>query len=93
MQSFAKNGIPLYVTDADNYFQTFELTVIMNYLKIIDNPDQDIPLVTVLRSPLFNFKETDLAKIRINSKNSGFYNALSSYVTHQDELSRRVKNF
>ena len=93
MQSFAKNGIPLYVTDADNYFQTFELTVIMNYLKIIDNPDQDIPLVTVLRSPLFNFKETDLAKIRINSKNSSFYNALSSYVTHQDELSQRVKNF
>lgn len=93
MQSFAKNGIPLYVTDADNYFQTFELTVIMNYLKIIDNPDQDIPLVTVLRSPLFNFKETDLAKIRINSKNSSFYNALSSYVTHQDELSQRVKDF
>ncbi len=93
MQEFAKRDIPLFITDAENYFQTFELTVIMNYLKIIDNPDQDIPLVTVLRSPLFNFSEKDLAKIRINSKNSGFYSAVASYVGIGDELSDRCKNF
>ena len=93
MQEFAKQDIPLFVTDAENYFQTFELTVIMNYLKIIDNPDQDIPLVTVLRSPLFNFGEKDLAKIRIKSKNSSFYSALTSYVGVGDELSNRCKDF
>lgn len=93
MQEFAKNNLPLFITDAKNYFQTFELTIIMNYLKIIDNPDQDIPLVTVLRSPLFNFKETDLAKIRIKNKNSSFYSALTSYVSINDKLSQRVKNF
>ncbi|MDK7904682.1 3'-5' exonuclease, partial [Staphylococcus epidermidis] len=87
MQEFAKQDIPLFVTDAKNYFQTFELTVMMNYLKIIDNPDQDIPLVSVLRSPLFNFGEKDLAKIRIKSKNSTFYSALTSYVGVGDELS------
>lgn len=93
MQEFAKQGIPLFVTDAENYFQTFELTVMMNYLKIIDNPDQDIPLVSVLRSPLFNFGEKDLAKIRIKSKNSTFYSALTSYVGVGDELSSRIKDF
>lgn len=93
MQKFAKQGIPLFVTDAENYFQTFELTVMMNYLKIIDNPDQDIPLVSVLRSPLFNFGEKDLAKIRIKSKNSTFYSALTSYVGVGDELSSRIKDF
>ncbi|WEV36097.1 helicase-exonuclease AddAB subunit AddA [Lactobacillus sp. ESL0677] len=93
MQEFAKNHLPLFITDAKNYFQTLELTVIMNYLKIIDNPDQDIPLVAVLRSPLFNFKEPDLAKIRIHSKNTSFYDALTSYVTVGDQLSVQIKAF
>lgn len=93
MQEFAKNDIPLLVTDAKNYFQTLELTIVLNYLRIIDNPDQDIPLVAVLRSPLFNFTETDLAKIRVHSKNTGFYDALTSYVAVNDELSKKTKIF
>lgn len=93
MQEFAKQNLPLLVTDAKNYFQTLELTVIMNYLRIIDNPDQDIPLVTVLRSPLFNFKEPDLAKIRVHSKKTGFYDALIAYVSVNDKLGKQVKNF
>lgn len=93
MQEFAKNDLPLMVTDAKNYFQTIELTIVMNYLRIIDNPDQDIPLVTVLRSPLFNFTETDLAKIRIHHKNTNFYDALTSYVAVNDQLSQKSKSF
>lgn len=93
MQEFAKNDLPLFVTDAQNYFQTFELTVMIDYLKIIDNPDQDIPLVTVLRSPIFNFNETELAKIRIRNKKVSFYNALLNYVAVNDQLSNKVKNF
>ena len=93
MQEFAKNDIPLLVTDAKNYFQTLELTIVLNYLRIIDNPDQDIPLVAVLRSPLFNFTETDLAKIRVHRKNTGFYDALTSYVAVNDELSQKTKIF
>lgn len=93
MQEFGKADIPLFITDAENYFQTFELTVIMNYLKIIDNPDQDIPLVAVLRSPLFNFSESDFAKIRIKSKNTSFYSALTGYVSKNDELAKKIKVF
>lgn len=93
MQEFAKNNLPLFVTDAQNYFQTFELTIILNYLKIIDNPDQDIPLVSVLRSPIFNFNEKELAKIRINNKKSSFYNALISYLSNNNQLSDKVKSF
>ncbi len=93
MQEFAKNDIPLLLTDAKNYFQTLELTIVLNYLRIIDNPDQDIPLVAVLRSPLFNFTETDLAKIRVHSKNTDFYDALTSYVAVNDELSQKTKIF
>lgn len=93
MQEFAKAGIPLFVTDAENYFQTFELTVVMNYLKIIDNPDQDIPLVTVLRSPLFNFDEKDLARIRIKHQRGSFYNALRSYASYNTNLGKKIRHF
>ncbi len=93
MQEFAKSHIPIMVTDAKNYFQTLELTIIMNYLRIIDNPDQDIPLVAVLRSPLFNFTEPELSTIRIHTQNASFYNALTSYVAVGDELSQKVKDF
>ena len=93
LKQFAQNNIPLFVSDVANYFQTFELTIIMSYLKIVDNPDQDIPLVAVLRSPVFNFKEPDLAKIRIKSPNMSFYSALTNYVSENDELSKRIKDF
>ena len=93
MQEFAKSHIPIMVTDAKNYFQTLELTIIMNYLRIIDNPDQDIPLVAVLRSPLFNFTEPELSTIRIHTQNASFYIALTSYVAVGDELSQKVKDF
>ena len=93
MQEFAKNNIPIMVTDAKNYFQTLELTIILNYLRIIDNPDQDIPLVAVLRSPLFNFKEPDLSRIRIHTPNASFYSALTAYVAVGDQLSQRIKDF
>lgn len=93
LQAFYDAGIPLFLTDVANYFQTFELTIIINYLKLIDNPDQDIPLVSVLRSPIFNFNEKDLAQIRIKSPDSSFYSALSNYVSYHDDLSQRIKIF
>ena len=36
-------------------------------LKILDNPHQDIPLGTVLLSPIGGFSEEELAKLRINA--------------------------
>ncbi|MBD5429370.1 helicase-exonuclease AddAB subunit AddA [Lactobacillus sp.] len=93
MQEFAKTDIPLFITDAQNYFQTFELVMIMNYLRIIDNPRQDIPLVSVLRSPIFNFTEPDLAQIRVNSRNTDFFDAVVKSSSLLSELGEKCKNF
>lgn len=93
MQEFAKTDIPLFITDAQNYFQTFELVIIMNYLRIIDNPRQDIPLVAVLRSPIFNFTEPELAQIRVNSRNTDFFDAVVKSSSFSSELGEKCKNF
>ncbi len=63
-----KRGIK-YVCDNDNIFQTDEITVLTALLQAIDNPHQDIPLLTVLMSPLFGCTANDLALAR--SKHSG----------------------
>ncbi len=58
-----KRGIKC-VCDNDNIFETEEITVLTALLQVIDNPHQDIPLLTVLLSPLFGCTANDLALAR-----------------------------
>lgn len=46
----------------------------MSVLKVVDNPMQDIPLVTVLRSTIGGFSDNDLVEIRLKIKISHFIN-------------------
>jgi len=81
---FAKADIPIMVTDAQNYFQTTELQIMMSMLNIIDNPYQDIPLVAVLRSPIVGMNEEELAKIRLVDKKEFYFTALNEYLLATD---------
>lgn len=76
---FKQLSIPLLVNDTQNYFQTTEITVMMSLLKIIDNPYQDIPLASVLRSPIVGLDENELAAIRISKKTGDYYEALKEF--------------
>ena len=63
--------------DADSdFYETMEIAVILSLLQIIDNPRQDVPLISVLRSPLFGFTPDRLAIIRAKEKHGDFYDAL-----------------
>ena len=54
------------VCDSENIFTTEEITILTALLQVIDNPHQDIPLLTVLMSPLFGCTANDLALARAN---------------------------
>ena len=69
-------GIPCSADAAADFFATMEVAVIYNFLQIIDNPRQDVPLISVLRSPLFGFTPDRLAQIRANGTEGEFYDAL-----------------
>ncbi len=58
-------GIPAYATSVTGYFQSREVQNVLSFLRILDNPFQDIPFATVLRSPIGGFSENDLAMLRI----------------------------
>nr|MCR5106920.1 UvrD-helicase domain-containing protein [Lachnospiraceae bacterium] len=45
-----KNAIPVHVMNDEGYFEAKEVAILLDYLKIIDNPLQDIPLAAVLKS-------------------------------------------
>lgn len=72
-------GIPAYADLSSGYFDTVEVTVMLSVLQIIDNPQQDIPLAAVLRSPIVGLDEDELAAIRIAYKKVPFYRAVRLY--------------
>lgn len=93
---FSKVNIPVMVKDAQNYFQTTELQIMMSMLKLVDNPYEDIPLVAVLRSPIVGLNEEELAKIRIIDKRNSYFMALNEYAVSEDgeeHLKNKISSF
>lgn len=57
-------GIPVSSDATAGYFETTEITDVLCLLKVLDNPQRDIELAAVLRSPFFKLTETELTRIR-----------------------------
>lgn len=72
----ASEGIPVHMENTKGFFDTREISVMVNLFHIIDNPRQDIPLAAVLRSPMFDFSDEELAVIRGRDKKRDFYDSL-----------------
>ena len=80
VEEFKLAGIPIYANLSRGYFEALEVMIMLNTLRVIDNPYQDIPLASVLRSPFIGMTENELAKIRLADKNAPFYEALKSFM-------------
>ncbi|NLC66665.1 MAG: helicase-exonuclease AddAB subunit AddA [Clostridium sp.] len=88
-------SIPCFSDNELGYFDSIEIRTMVSLLKIIDNPLQDIPLLSVLRSPIFSFSEDDLVEIRDIDKTEYFYNNLKSFKSSSmnKNLILKVDNF
>jgi ATP-dependent helicase/nuclease subunit A len=75
IEELRNEGIPAYGDQNKGYFQATEVEIALSLLQIVDNPRQDIPLAGVLRSPVVNLREEELAKVRLCSSGT-FYDAL-----------------
>ena len=98
MEEFKNAGIPVYANLSAGYFNATEITIMMSLLKVIDNPYQDIPLASVLRSPIVNCSEDELARIRLHSKKGSFYDAMKAFIqavpnSSDEELHEKVSLF
>ena len=72
-------GIPVYADIASGYLGAYEVMVALSLLRIIDNPLQDVPLVSVLLSPVFGFTPDDIALVRLKAKDKSLYLALLEF--------------
>ena len=72
-------GIPTFTENSGSFFATSEFSTILALLNIIDNPIQDIALITVLLSPIAGFSADELCLIRHEDKCNPFYFALKEF--------------
>ncbi len=90
----SEQGIPVYADVNSGYFASLEIEMFLNLLRIIDNKKQDIPLLSVLRSPLGKFSVQDLIDIRLPSQAAFMYQAAEEYMENNyDDLSHRLAVF
>lgn len=76
MDEFKQEGVPIYADLSTGYFDATEVMIMMSLLKVVDNPHQDIPLASVLRSPVVGLSDEELATLRAEQKKGTYYDAL-----------------
>ena len=59
-----QQGIPVYITSKTGYFGALEVQELLQFLRVLDNPRQDIPLFGVMQSVFGGFTQEEIARIR-----------------------------
>lgn len=72
-------GIPAYGETAGGYYETVEIQVFLNLLKVISNRFEDVPLISAMSSVVFDFTPRELARIRIECREGSFASAVAEY--------------
>ena len=73
---FADMGIPLYAEGKNGYFKTSEVSLLLQYLRVLSNPLDDVPLYAVMHSVFGGFDENEIALIRAGRKDCSLYESL-----------------
>lgn len=74
--ALAELGVAVDTDTGSSYFDSTEVTVILSLLRVLDNPHQDLPLIGLLRSPIFSFTESELLFMRNKCKIGDLYTSV-----------------
>ncbi len=86
-----KEGIPAHITSKTGYFAAPEVQQLLQLLRVLDNPRQDIALFGVMKSIYGGFSEEEIAAIRSNHPQGTLYEALQAYPLSLRESSDQEK--
>ena len=67
-KALEQQGIPVYITSKTGYFGALEVQELLQFLRVLDNPRQDIPLFGVMQSIFGGFTQEEIARIRSGSE-------------------------
>lgn len=90
--AFKDFDIPFFNDISKISFGASEVDFFTNILKYVANPKDDLSLLAVLRSDIYNFSEDDLAKIKLHGKKSKFYENFETY-DKDDEIFAKINDF
>lgn len=95
IQALQERGIPSYAEQRGGYFAAVEVQVMLALLRCIDNPEQDLPMAAVLRSPLVGLDETALAELRLCGDGTLWQNlpVFSDSLDDSDPLKEDIDDF
>ncbi len=89
-KAFEEEGVPCRLVAGENLFDTSEITLVMSFLRAIDNPQRDVDLIAVMYSEIFGFTAGELALIRVGKRRGSIYSAVRSCA---DEGNKKCKGF
>ncbi len=78
-------GIPAHVATSTGYFSAVEIQTILSFLKILDNPYQDIPMAAVLKSAIVGLDNEELAEISLTKDVHSFAEAALKQMAEAEE--------
>lgn len=87
-KELTKNKIPVFSDTTTEYLNTMEVQTIINTLKILDNPLDDIHLVSVMRSPIGAFSDNEILEIRLEDREASVYSNLRNMQKKGDFLAQ-----
>ena len=91
-EELKKQGIPVSFY-SEEFIETVEISTFLSLLKIIDNPKNDVEMLTVLMSPIFGFTPEDMALLRIGDRKGDIYNTVITAAKNGKEKAERfLKN-
>lgn len=71
--SFAACGLSIASSGVSGYLSSREISLTLNLLSVIVSPMRDIPLASVMLSPILGFSDDDIAVIRLHDRTSRLY--------------------
>ncbi|MBP5493715.1 MAG: helicase-exonuclease AddAB subunit AddA [Lachnospiraceae bacterium] len=94
-KALKKEGIQGYVISKAGYYSAWEVQLILNFLSVIDNPRQDMPLLSVMHSFIGSFSEEEIAKVRVIDKKKRLIDSLYRYILEGSDsvLKEKVLSF
>lgn len=84
-------GIPIFSEQKSGYFDAIEVATVINFIKIIDNPMQDIPLTAVMKSEIIGITVNELAKLRVEQKEGSMYSLINWYIDNGSDENIKTK--
>lgn len=90
-QELKRLGVPARATVSGGFFGAAEVQTMLSLLRVIDNPNQDIPLLAVLMSPLYGFSPDDAARLRAEDRDVSVYVSLAGAAKEDSRCDKVVR--